>query len=72
MLCRPPVGGAARVTDRPSLLPDGGVLVRHVLTSGKPTRGSNNTTGFTQGSGRNRLRVVVDLKSGTVITVTQG
>jgi hypothetical protein len=47
-------------------------LVRQVIKNGKATRGNNNTTIFTQGSGRNRVRVVVDNKSGTVITVTKG
>lgn len=47
-------------------------LVRQVIRNGKATRGNNGTTIFTQGKGRSRLRVVVDDKSGTVITVTKG
>jgi len=47
-------------------------VVRQVIKNGKATRGNGNTTIFSQGSGRSRVRVIVDNKSGNVITVTKG
>lgn len=48
-------------------------LVRQVVLNGRRTAGAQRGTSvFTQGSGRNRIRVIVDNRSGNVITVTKG
>lgn len=36
------------------------------------TAGQKGTSVFTQGSGANRIRVIVDNKTGNIITVTKG
>jgi len=38
----------------------------------KEVRGNKETSVFTQGSGKNKTRVVVDNKTGNIITVTKG
>ena len=50
----------------------GPALVRQIIRDGKATRGRGNTTVFSQGKGKNHIRVVVDNKSGNVITITKG
>jgi hypothetical protein len=47
-------------------------LVRQVIQNGRRTAGNNNTSVFTQGSGGNRIRVIVDNRTGNIITVTKG
>jgi len=40
--------------------------------NGRKTAGNKGTSVFTQGSGKNKIRVVVDNKTGNIITVTKG
>ncbi|MDT0328097.1 DUF4258 domain-containing protein [Nocardiopsis lambiniae] len=47
-------------------------LVQQVVQNGRKTAGKKGTSVFTQGSGKNRVRVIVDNKSGNIITVTKG
>lgn len=47
-------------------------LIRQVVQNGKKSAGQKGTSVFTQGSGKNRIRVIVDNKSGNIITVTKG
>ena len=47
-------------------------LIKQVVQNGAKTAGNKETSVFTQGSGANRIRVIVDNKSGNVITVTKG
>ncbi|GAB2968382.1 DUF4258 domain-containing protein [Frigoribacterium salinisoli] len=47
-------------------------LIRQVVQNGKKTKGNGNTSVFTQGSGKNKIRVVVNNANGTIITVTKG
>jgi hypothetical protein len=48
-------------------------LVKQVVLNGKRTRGNKpGTSVFTQGSGASRIRVVVNDKTGNIITVTKG
>jgi uncharacterized protein DUF4258 len=48
-------------------------LVKQVVLNGKRTRGNKpGTSVFTQGSGPGRIRVVVNDKTGNIITVTKG
>lgn len=47
-------------------------LIRQVVQNGVRSAGQKGTTVFTQGKGVNRIRVIVDTKSGRIITVTKG
>lgn len=47
-------------------------LVKQVVQNGARTAGKKGTSVFTQGKGANRIRVVVDNKSGNITTVTKG
>ncbi|MCF2707461.1 DUF4258 domain-containing protein [Arcanobacterium haemolyticum] len=47
-------------------------LIKQVVTNGMKTAGKKGTSVFTQGKGKNRIRVIVDNKSGNIITVTKG
>ncbi|MEK6344878.1 MULTISPECIES: DUF4258 domain-containing protein [Curtobacterium] len=47
-------------------------LIKQVVQNGKRSAGNKGTSVFTQGTGKNRVRVVVDNKSGNIITVTRG
>lgn len=47
-------------------------LVKQVVQNGARTAGKKGTSVFTQGKGANRIRVVLDNKSGNIITVTKG
>lgn len=47
-------------------------LIKQVVQNGVKTAGQKGTSVFTQGSGANRIRVIVDDKTGNVITVTKG
>jgi hypothetical protein len=48
-------------------------LVKQVVLNGKRTRGNQaGTSVFTQGSGRGKIRVVVNDDTGKIITVTRG
>lgn len=47
-------------------------VAQRVVQNGKSTRGNKGTTVFTQGSGKSKIRVVVDNRSGNIITVTRG
>lgn len=43
-----------------------------MIKTGARSKGNGNTTIFTRGKGSNRIRVIVDNKSGNVITVMKG
>ncbi len=47
-------------------------LIKQVVQNGVRTAGNKGTSVFTQGSGRNKIRVVVDNRTGGIITVTKG
>ncbi|MCI9887494.1 DUF4258 domain-containing protein [Micrococcales bacterium 31B] len=47
-------------------------MIKQVLQNGVRSAGHKGTSVFTQGKGANRIRVVVDNKTGNVITVTKG
>lgn len=47
-------------------------LIRQVVSNGVKTAGKKGTSVFTQGKGKNRIRVVVANKTGNIITVTKG
>lgn len=47
-------------------------LIKQVVQNGAKSAGNKGTSIFTQGSGANRIRVIVDNKTGNVITVTKG
>jgi hypothetical protein len=47
-------------------------LIKQVVQNGVKSAGQKGTSVFTQGSGINRIRVVVDNKTGNFITVTKG
>lgn len=47
-------------------------MIKQVVQNGKKTAGNKGTSVFTQGSGKNKIRVIVDNKTGNVITVTKG
>lgn len=47
-------------------------LIKQVVQNGVKTAGQKGTSVFTQGSGANRIRVIVDNKTGNIITVTKG
>jgi len=47
-------------------------LMRQVVQNGTRSAGHKGTSVFTQGKGASRIRVVVDNKSGHIITVTKG
>lgn len=47
-------------------------LIKQVVQNGVKSAGQKGTSVFTQGSGVNRIRVVVDNKTGNIITVTKG
>ncbi len=47
-------------------------LIKQVVQNGRKTAGNKGTSVFTQGSGKNKIRVVVDNKTGNIITVTKG
>lgn len=47
-------------------------LMKQVVQNGVRTAGNKGTSVFTQGSGVNRIRVIVDNKSGNIITATRG
>ncbi len=47
-------------------------MIKQVVQNGVRTAGNKGTSVFTQGSGKNKIRVIVDNKSGNIITVTKG
>lgn len=47
-------------------------LIKQVVKNGVKTAGKKGTSVFTQGKGKNRIRVVVANKTGNIITVTKG
>lgn len=47
-------------------------LIKQVVQNGVRSAGNKGTSVFTQGSGANRIRVIVDNKTGNIITVTKG
>ncbi len=47
-------------------------LIKQVVQNGVKSAGKKGTSVFTQGKGANKIRVVVDNKSGNIITVTKG
>lgn len=47
-------------------------VIEQVVQNGRKTAGNKGTSVFTQGSGKNKIRVIVDNKSGNIITVTKG
>ncbi|WP_167345206.1 DUF4258 domain-containing protein [Microbacterium enclense] len=47
-------------------------LIKQVVQNGVRTAGNKGTSVFTQGSGRNKIRVGVDNRTGDIITVTKG
>lgn len=47
-------------------------LVQQVINNGARTAGNKGTLIFTQGRGANQIRVIVDKKTGNIITVTKG
>lgn len=47
-------------------------LIKQVVQNGVKSAGNKGTSVFTQGSGKNKIRVIVDNKTGNVITVTKG
>ena len=47
-------------------------LIKQVVQNGVRTAGKKGTSVFTQGKGANRIRVIVDNKTGNIITVTKG
>lgn len=47
-------------------------LVKQVVRNGAKTAGKKGTSVFTQGKGKNRIRVIVANKTGNIITVTKG
>lgn len=47
-------------------------LIKQVVQNGVKSAGKKGTSVFTQGKGANKIRVVVDNKTGNVITVTKG
>lgn len=47
-------------------------LIKQVVQNGVKSAGQKGTSVFTQGSGANRIRVIVDNKTGNIITVTKG
>lgn len=47
-------------------------MIKQVVQNGKKTAGNKGTSVFTSGSGKNKIRVIVDNKTGNVITVTKG
>lgn len=47
-------------------------LIKQVVQNGKKTKGNGNTSVFTQGSGANKIRVIVNNTTGTIVTVTKG
>ena len=46
--------------------------IQQVVQNGVRTPGNRGTSVFTQGKGPNRIRVIVDNKTGNIITVTKG
>ncbi len=47
-------------------------MIKQVVQNGVRTAGNKGTSVFTQRSGKNMIRVIVDNKSGNIITVTKG
>lgn len=47
-------------------------LIKQVVQNGKKTKVNGNTSVFTQGSGANKIRVIVNNTTGTIVTVTKG
>ncbi|ANY07082.1 hypothetical protein AFB00_13180 [Pseudonocardia sp. HH130630-07] len=48
-------------------------LMQQVVQNGKRSRGNQpNTSVFSQGKGKNQIRVVVNDRDGTIITATKG
>ena len=47
-------------------------LIKQVVQNGVKSAGKKGTSVFTQGKGANRIRVVVDNRSGNIVTVTKG
>jgi hypothetical protein len=47
-------------------------VIKQVVQNGVRSAGNKGTSVFTQGSGKNKIRVIVDNKSGNIITVTKG
>lgn len=47
-------------------------LIKQVVQNGKKIKGNGNTSIFTTGRGTNQIRVVVNNRTGTIITVTKG
>lgn len=45
-------------------------LVKSVIKNGKRTKGNGNTSIYTTGKGKNQIRVIVDNRTGNIITVT--
>lgn len=47
-------------------------LIRQVVQNGAKSAGKKGTSVFTQGKGTSKIRVIVDNKTGNIITVTKG
>lgn len=47
-------------------------LIHQVIRNGAKSAGNKGTSVFTQGSGTSRIRVIVDNRTGNIITVTKG
>lgn len=47
-------------------------LIKQVVQNGVKSAGNKGTSIFTQGAGKNRIRVIVDNRTGNIITVTKG
>lgn len=47
-------------------------LIRQVVQNGSKSAGQRGTSVFSQGNGGNRIRVIVDNRTGNIITVTKG
>ncbi|AWE41820.1 MULTISPECIES: DUF4258 domain-containing protein [unclassified Actinobaculum] len=47
-------------------------MVKNVINNGKRTKGNGNTSVFTSGKGQNKIRVVIDNRTGNIITITKG
>ncbi|WP_230674165.1 hypothetical protein [Rathayibacter sp. Leaf248] len=46
--------------------------IEHVVQNGTKTAGNKGTSIFTQGSGKKRIRVIMDDTSGDIDTLTKG
>jgi hypothetical protein len=47
-------------------------LIQQVIRNGVRTAGNQGTSVFTQGAGTSRIRVIVDNRTGNIITVIKG